>query len=186
MPGDQQQGLVELPIEAAPGRFVAENARLAGLSGCEAVPQASATQGLADGIWLSTEPDSGAELAFEPRKTGFALTLTTVGKSHWVSLSFRLSIDTLRTGRYLCFLIRTTSHGFLSYRPCLRFLRENGFTDHFARDYMVSSDGESEQLSYIAIDRARQAQANAAEVHLFFQGSNFRTEIHSIEALLIG
>ena len=166
--------------------FAAENERLARLAQCQPVALAGSHHVLTEGVWLSSEPEKGAELAVLPSGTGFTLALATVGKSRWISLSFTLPIETLRSGRYFCLLVRAASDAFLSYRPALRYLLAGGgFQDNFARDYMVSSGGEKEQLSYILIDPDAAARSQAAEAHLFFQGANFRADFRSIEAFLI-
>lgn len=162
------------------------NERLASLARSAPTSQAGSHHVLTEGVWLSTEAEKGAELAVMPSETGFVLDLTTVGKSRWISLSFSLPLETLRSGRYLCLLVRVASDAFLSYRPSLRYLLAgDGFQDSFSRDYMVSSGGEKEQLSYIEVNQDAAARSHGAEVNLFFQGSNFRADFRSIEAVLI-
>ena len=166
--------------------FAAVNEQLARLAQSVPVTEAGPHHGLTDGVWLSSEPEKGAKLSVLPSDTGFTLDLATVGKSRWIALALTLPLETLRSGRYFCLLVRATSEAFMSYRPSLRYLLAGGgFQDSFARDYMVSSGGEKEQLSYIPIDQDAAARSQGVEAHLFFQGSNFRADFRSIEALLI-
>ena len=138
-----------------------------------------------DRVWLSHEADKGAELSILPTERGFTLDMPTSGKSRWISLSFTLPVETLRSGRYLCLLVKAASVGFLSFRLYLRYLHDGRFTDQTARDFMVSSGGEKEQLCHLALDQALLANCSGAEAHLFFQGTNFRAEFQSVEVLLI-
>ena len=74
------------------------NERLARLAQIEPVSSVSPHHVLTEGVWLSTEPDKGAELSVMPSETGFALRLGTAGKSRWVTLSFTLPLEALHSG----------------------------------------------------------------------------------------
>lgn len=162
------------------------NARLGRLSAIPPIAQASPHQPLARDIWLSTEEGAGAELAISGGAGGLTLDLKTIGRSDWLSLSFRVPHRALRSARYLVLIVRTRADGFVSYRPCLRYVwPETGFEDHFARDYVVTSGGEDEQLSYLPIEADPMARARHTEVHLFFQGTEFRVDLARIETVLI-
>ena len=165
--------------------FALENQRLASLAGLEPVASIGALHPLTEGVWLSFEADKGVEMSILPSDTGFALEMADVGSAHWVSLSFALSAEAVRSGRYVAFVVRAASEGFLSYRPYLRYLHEEGFTDQPARDFMVSSGGEKEQLCPMKIDQDALERSHAVEAHFFFQGSNFRADFRSIEVVLI-
>ena len=166
--------------------FAATNARLRDLGGIAPIARAEPHQPLLDGVWLSHAPGSECELGVAPAEGGgITLDLRTIGRSEWLSLSWAIPIEPLRAGRWLGIAVATRSGAFVSYRPALRYLLPDGFTDRFARDYVVSSGGEDEQLSTLRLDRALLQRARGAEIHLFLQGSRFRADLVSIETVLI-
>ena len=182
---DTHQGEPPPPTTGRALPFSVENHHLASIAQTQPVANVGPHHELAAGVWLSVEADKGAELSIRPSEAGFILDMPTSGKARWVSLSFGLPIGTLRAGRYVCFLVRVASEGFLSYRPYLRYLQDGRFTDQAARDFMVSSGGEKEQLCHLPIDQELLATSHSTEAHLFFHGTNFRADFRSIEVLLI-
>ena len=166
--------------------FGIENGRLAQLAGAAPVIAADASVDIAEGIWLSVEPQRGAFVAFQPLGQGFRLSLPDAGLSGWVSLSIAISRDTLASGRYLGLRAVCDSVGFLSFRLCLRhLLNDGGFADRFCSDYAISSGGARDLFCYLAIGRSDIARSHGGEVHLFFQGAQFDATFRQVEILLM-
>ncbi len=168
--------------------FSGDNARLAGLTAWRSGKKVVPPHVLADDIWISFVADVGADIAVYPSTDleGAVIDVKDIGASPWMSLSWRIDPDTVRSGRYLCFVMKMRSPGFLSYRPCLRYVSPSGtFKDVFSVDYIVSSGGESEQLSWVQIDVTQAASAKLIEAHVFFQGPCFTAEIRSIRLALV-
>ena len=170
--------------------FSAENSSLARLTTWRSKKSIEPLHVLDDDIWISFAADSTADIDVHPSSDleGFVIDVKDIGASPWMSLSWRIDLDAVRRGRYLCFVIKMRSPGFLSYRPCLRFVGSTDiftFTDVFSRDYIVSSGGEVEQLSWVHIDPTLAAAAKLTEAHIFFQGACFSAEIRSIDVALI-
>ncbi|MBR9650072.1 hypothetical protein [Thalassovita aquimarina] len=170
----------ERPLAAEVARFttmLAETPELSGLVG---------HRDLADGLWLSTDPNSSAALSCTPTEAGFRLSLEGGDSARWVTLGCRLRPEALRGGRYLGLLVRGASDGFLSCRPCLRwFWPEGGFQDVFSSEYVISPGGGFERLAYMPIDPASAERNKGAELNLFFQGDRFSVEFRDIEPLLM-
>lgn len=172
------------PVPSDP--FAAANAALAALGQIEPIAEAAAFQPLNDLVWMTFATEAGVRLALEPGP-GLTLVLEDIGRSDWLELACRLDLAAARRGRYLGIRIEATSVGMHSYRPCLRYLMaDGGFHDVFARDYIVSAGGTSDELSVIPFEAARLAEATGLELHLFFQGQTFRIDLRAVEALLIG
>ena len=177
---EQDPPMSELPLAAEAARFAAlltEAPELAGAAG---------HRDLAEGLWLSTDPDGSAALSCAPTEAGFRLSLEGGDSARWVALGCRLRPEALRGGRYLGLLIRGASEGFFSCRPALRcFWPEGGLQDVFSNDYMLSPGGGFERLGYMPIDPASAGRCGGAELNLFFQGDRFAVEFHGIEPLLM-
>ena len=167
--------------------FSEENARFETLARTLApIENIAPHQVLSEGVWLSVEEDSGAKMSAQGGDEGLRLRLHDIGRSRWAALAFTLPQAALGRGRYLGLLVTTRSEAFLSYRPCLRYLRENGeFSDSFTEDYIVSAGGTHRQMSFLPIDHERLSDSVRTEVHLFFQGENFSADIAKFEALLM-
>ena len=106
--------------------FAAENARLRDLARITPIAQADPSQPLVKGVWISTEEGAGAELAVGGGEHGLLLDLKSIGRSDWLSLSYGVGIAPLRKGRFIAFIVQTLSIGFVSYRPCLRYILSDG------------------------------------------------------------
>ncbi|MBK0329298.1 hypothetical protein I5535_18645 [Rhodobacteraceae bacterium F11138] len=165
--------------------FQAENERLAELANRDAVERAAPHQDLVPQIWLSSQPDAGAELSFAPAGTGFALRMDTAGHSPWVSLSWTIDFETLRAGRYVGMIAQVVSDGFFAARPCLRLLRKDAFHDTFAPQHMASSGGAHLLQSHIPIPPDVMGDSHGAEIHLFFSGNTFSVRFDRLETLLM-
>lgn len=166
--------------------FEAENARLAGLATHEAVDRAAPRQDLGPHVWLSSQPDAGTELGFAPAdEGGFMLRMDTAGQSGWVSLSWTIGFDTLRTGRYVGLIAQVVSDGLFAFRPCLRLLQAGGFRDTFAPRHMASSGGAHLLQGHIPIPHELIPDSHGAEIHLFFSGDAFAARIERMETLLM-
>ena len=175
-----------MPTATLERPFEAENQALRSLSEITPVEPVAPFQMLVDGVWLSHEEGAGAALAASGGADGLVLDLKDIGRSDWLSLSFAVPMETLHQGRYLAFLIQTRSPGFVCYRPCLRYLlQEGGFEDRHCRDHVVTSGGEDEQLSVIRIDPALLERSHGTEAHLFFHGAQFKAAFPLIETVLI-
>ena len=163
------------------------NTALAGLGALAPMMAPKPHQPLARGIWMSYEEHTGVDLSLHGAgEGGLALELTTIGRSDWLSLSFHLPKRQLRHGRYLGLVVRTRSDHFISYRPCLRYVKRPGvFEDQFYRDYIVAAGGNDEHVSVLPIDAGKVAQSVDSEAHLFFHGTRFALELPHIEAILI-
>ncbi|SFU17906.1 hypothetical protein [Sedimentitalea nanhaiensis] len=165
--------------------FQAENDRLADLANREAIERAAPHQDLVPQVWLSSQPDAGAELSFAPAETGFALRMDTAGRSPWVSLSWAIDFETLRDGRYVGVIAQVVSDGFFAIRPCLRLLRAAEFHDSFAAQHMASSGGAHLLQSHIPIPPDAMGDSHGAEIHLFFSGDAFSVRFDRLETVLM-
>ncbi len=168
--------------------FRRENAALAALECGETIPQMAPFQPLRDGVWCAHEEGAGtsASLVAQGAGKGVQIDMHDIGSSRWFSLSWAIDRETLASGRYFGLLAHTLSDGLTAWRPCLRYLFDNGsFQDVFCREHMVCSGGAAEELGFIRIDPARARQARATEIHLFFTGARFRITFLSLENLLI-
>jgi len=174
-------------LHPEPSPFADRNAALAALAWQPALPPGEGHLPLGDGIWLSLEPGRGASFRCDPAEEGgFRLALHDAGRARWASLSFDLPLGGLARGRYVGLRLRARSAKFFSYRPCLRYLPHEGqAVDRFTEDYIVSSGGLREQLSHIPVDHDLLSRCRATEMHLFFQGADFESDILALEALLI-
>ena len=170
--------------------FSADNTRLARLTTWRNEKKIEPLHVLDENIWISFAADSGADIDVHPSSDleGFVINVNDIGASPWMSLSWQIDLDAVRRGRYFCFVMKMRSPGFLSYRPCLRFVGATDtfkFTDVFSRDSIVSSGGEIEQLSWVHIEPTLAESAKRTEAHVFFQGACFSAEIRSMNVALI-
>jgi len=166
--------------------FSEENKRLADLNRVDPIDEVMPHQELVPHVWLSSAPDAGVQLGFAPEDTGFSLRMATVGRSPWVSLSYDVTFEVLREGRYLGVLAHLSSKGFVAYRACLRLLdTAGGFRDVFSEDYTTSAGGTRTLLSHIPIPVDDLGGRDGAEVHLFFQGDSFEARFEGLETVLM-
>ena len=175
-------------FEAGAKPFAAENARLAAL-GRDVTPveNPEARRTLAPGVWLDFQADSGVVTAVGPAEAGegLRLRLEEVGDSPWYSLSYDLPVEPLRGARYLGHFLRCESAGPARFRICLRYKMNDGFRDVFARELVVLTGGEQEDLVFIRLDPGLLEQTRAAEVLFFFEGRSFDVTLRAIEALKV-
>ncbi|MQY44170.1 hypothetical protein GG681_16105 [Epibacterium sp. SM1969] len=173
-------------LEQAADPFAVENARLIALSDAvTATTTPTARHRLSDGIWLDYENDKGVQTRIAPVTDGLQLTLDTRGESRWYTFSYALNIDSLRQGRYLGQLIKTSGPGNARFRICLRYIFPDGFRDVFARNIVVRTGGAQEDLITLQLDPDLLQQARSAEILFFFEGQSFDITLNAVEALLI-
>lgn len=173
-------------LEQAADPFAAENARLAAL--CNAVKKTTnptTRYRLSDGVWLDYENDKGVQTSLTSVKDGLHLALEARGDSRWYTLSYALNINSLRQGRYLGQLIKTSGPGNTRFRLCLRYIFPDGFRDAFARDIVVRTGGTQEDLITLKLDPDLLQQAKSAEMLFFFEGQSFDVTLNAVEALLL-
>ena len=173
--------------------FTAQNAHLAAIFGAETLKDGPVTaeghRDLAPGLWLSTEPGTGARLSLTPGidRQGARLTLESGGRSRWAALGWSLPVEALDPGADLGLALRMSCHGLVCCRPALRhLLRDGGLQDVFAADYAVGSGGTLDVLWRIATDPRLLEASRAAEVNLFFHGAEWDARIEAIGMRRLG
>lgn len=175
-------------FEAGAKPFATENARLAAL-GRDAAPVETPEprHELAPGIWLDFQAGSGVATTVGPAETGegLRLQLSDRGDSPWYSLSYDLPAEALQGARFLGHFLRCDSDGPARFRVCLRQMLDEGFRDVFARDLVVLTGGEQEDLVFIRLDPDLLERTRAAEVLFFFEGRSFDVTLRTIEALKV-
>lgn len=172
-------------FEAGAKPFAAENARLAALGRDVAPVETPAPlHELAPGVWLDFQAERGVVTTAGPAETGEGLRLQLFdrGDSPWYSLSYDLAPETLHDARYLGHFLCCDSDGPARFRVCLRHKLDEGFRDVFARDLVVLTGGEQEDLVFIRLDPDLIEQTRAAEVLFFFEGRSFDVTLRVIEA----
>ena len=175
-------------FEASAKPFAAETARLAALGRDVApVETPEPRHELAPGIWLDFQAGNGVATTAAPAETGegLRLLLSDRGDSPWYSLSYNLPVEALQDARFLGHFLRCDSDGPARFRVCLRHMLDEGFRDVFARDLVVLTRGEQEDLVFIRLDPELVAQTRAAEVLFFFEGRSFDVTLRAIEPLKI-
>jgi|GEM_PF-3416533 len=175
-------------FEAGAKPFAGQNARLAALGRDVApVETPEPRHELAPGIWLDFQPGSGVATTAGPAETGegLRLQLSDRGDSPWYSLSYDLDPEALQGARFLGHFLRCDSDGPARFRVCLRHMLDEGFRDVFARDLVVLTGGEQEDLVFIRLDPELIAQTRTAEVLFFFEGRSFDVTLRAIEALKV-
>lgn len=175
-------------FEQSAQSFSHENKSLSGLfSTVEPIQTPTPHQNLVPGVWLDFEGDKGTVLSVGPgaEGKGLRISMEEIGDSRWVSFSYKLSGEALRDARYFGILMETSSEGFASFRPCLRYLSADGLNDRFARETVVLSGADQEDLVFIRLDQDLLRLARQIEVHFFFEGRNFDVTLNSIENLSI-
>lgn len=175
-------------FEAGAKPFAVENARLAALGRDVALVEAPAARHeLAPGIWLDFRAESDVATSLAPAESGegLRLRLQDRGASPWYSLSYELPVEPLREARYLGHFLRCDSAGPARFRVCLRHKLDEDFRDVFARDLVVLTGGEQEDLIFIRLDPELLAETRGAEVLFFFEGRSFDVTLRVVEALKI-
>ncbi len=174
-------------LEQSAHPFRAENLRLAELGSQVSAPaELQPHHVLAPGVWVSFENGKGckAEVRPAPDQDGLQI-VAERGDAGWFSFSYTLPISALRQQRYLGLVLKAQGTGFTSFRPCLRYIKQDGFKDDFARQTVVITEGAQEDLVFLRIDEAALDQASALEMHFFFEVQAFDIVLHGVENLCI-
>lgn len=186
-------------LERSADPFSQENARLAALPR-EVLPLHNPTPrlALAPGVWLDYQPEAGVETrvgAAEGVEAGVRFQVESIGSSKWYSFSYEIPAEALRSKRYLGQILRCSSEGPARFRLCLRYALPEGIRDVFARQVCVLTGFEKsgasnenvmqDELVFVPIDASLAAQAQGAEVLLFFEGRSFDVTLHAIEAMVV-
>lgn len=176
---------IALAFESSAKHFDFENKRLADLSPRKTVKSPAPRFELADKIWVDYAADAEVQVSIGPCKDGkgLRLQLKDIGQSGWFSFSYEIGISTLRTARYLGILTACSSSGIAAFRPCLRYIFEDGFSDQFLPDVFMMTGGTDEHLGFIRPDRVLLEQANRAEILFFFEGAAFDVTLLGTENL---
>ncbi len=174
-------------FEASAKEFSAENARLATLGKTKAAKTLKPRHEVADQVWLDFRPDSNVQASAQPLKADNALRIQVAdrGDSPWFSFSYALSVEALRSARFLGLLISGRAEGVAAFRPCLRYVLPDGFKDGFARNMILLESEAQDQITFIRIDPALRDEAIGAEVLFFFEGKSFDVTLNSVENLNI-
>ncbi|SFM81158.1 hypothetical protein [Shimia aestuarii] len=173
-------------FEASAKEFSTENGRLSRLSEVMATQALEPRHALLDHIWVDFKADSGVVASVEPVPSeGCRIQLMDRGTSPWFSFSYILSVEALRSSRFLGLLIRGRAEGVAAFRPCLRYLLPDGFKDSFARNVILLEPDAEDQISFIRTDPQLVNEAVGAEVLFFFEGVNFDVTLSNVENLNI-
>ena len=168
--------------------FALENARLAALPAeISQVKTPDPRYQLAQGVWLDYMAGAGAKTTVGPTETGdgVRLQLDDIGTSPWYSFSYAVSLEALRDVGYLGQFIKSSSNGPARFRVCLRLSLEDGHRDIFAREIVVLTGEEQEDLLFVRLDDKMVEMAREAEVLFFFEGNSFDVTLHCVEALRV-
>ncbi len=168
--------------------FFLENTRLAALPAeISQVRTPDPRYQLAPGVWLDYMVGADVETTVGPTETGDGLRvqLDDIGTSPWYSFSYAVSLEALRDIRYLGQFIKSSSSGPARFRMCLRLSLEDGHKDVFAREIVVLTGEEQEDLLFVRLDNKMVEMANEAEVLFFFEGNSFDVTLHCVEALSV-
>lgn len=140
---------------------------------------------LAEGIWISTDPEGQGRIALAPADGHIVLTLAGGDSGRWCSLGLRLPAEALAPARYLGLLVALRSADFIAYAPTLRYnLHEGGMRDVTAAP-AVMAGGTREILSHVPVDPALLAESRDCEFNLFFDTDAFSADLLRLEPLLI-
>ncbi|MGC9371140.1 MAG: hypothetical protein ACP5DX_16515 [Paracoccaceae bacterium] len=175
-------------FERAAEPFAFENARFAALpKDVKTAENPVPRHELAPGVWLDYEADRGVEtiMGGNAAGEGIRMQVSNMGCSRWYTLSYDLPVAPLKEARYFGELLRASSEGVARFRMCLRYILPDGFQDRFAREVVVLTGGEQENLLFIKIDPELADRARSAEVLFFFEGRSFDVTLHSAEAVLV-
>ncbi|MBV1927812.1 MAG: hypothetical protein KUG62_11695 [Rhodobacteraceae bacterium] len=176
---------IALAFESSAKRFDFENRRLADLSLSETVENPDPRFEIADKVWVDYAANADVQLEVGPGSDGkgLRLHLTDIGQSGWFSFSYEIGISALRTSRYLGILTACSSNGIAAFRPCLRYILDDGFSDQFLPDVFMMTGGTDEHLGFLRPDITLLEQAKRAEILFFFEGDAFDITLLGVENL---
>lgn len=174
-------------LEASSKEFSAENGRLAALSKVKASKNLKPRHALLEDTWIDFKADSGvvASVNVGEPDGGCRIQVADRGTSPWFSFSYTLSVEALRSARFLGLLIGGRAEGMAAFRPCLRYLLPDGFRDSFARNMILMEANHEDHVTFIRTDPDLLGKAVGAEVLFFFEGNNFDVTLTNIENLNI-
>ncbi|MGE4327251.1 MAG: hypothetical protein AB7E21_14300 [Pseudodonghicola sp.] len=160
--------------------------RLNALRQREAIMVTAGHADLAEGMWLSCDPQGQAEMGCHPEDQGFRLTASGTDSGAWASFGLRLPLEILARGRYLGLLIDAAPRGIVSFSPSLRYrFRDGGLQDVGTPDPVVLPDGPQTHLIHIPLDPGLLERAAECELNLYFHSNQVDMLVTRMEMLLM-
>lgn len=175
---------VEMIAEKA--AFPELNSRFLDMATAPAVAVTAGHADLAEGMWLSCDPQGQAEMGCHPEEQGFRLTANGIDSGAWASFGLRLPLETLARGRYLGLLIDAAPRGIVSFSPSLRYrFRDGGLQDVGTPEPVVLPDGPQTHLIHIPLDPGLLERAAECELNLYFHSNQVDMLVTRMEMLLM-
>lgn len=174
-------------FEASSKNFTPENQKLADLSGGKASKAPKPRHEVLEKVWIDFKADSDVSAAISPQKKdgGLRIQVKDRGTSPWFSFSYDLSLQPLKTARFLGLLVNAKAEGVAVFRPCVRYVLPDGFEDRFSADVILVTDTPEDQISFVRVDQNLVDRATRVEVLFFFEGQNFDVTLNNVENLHI-
>jgi hypothetical protein len=193
MPDQKREIAVDQPAPDTPHppaipkpAFPALTDRLRALASGDAVSVTAGHRDLAEGLWLSCDPEGETDMTCAPVSGGFSLGVSRGDSGRWTCLGMRLPTETLARGRYLGLLIAARPGALVSLTPRLRYILRDGLLRDMGPTLpVVLPAGAREHLAHLSIDPALLARAETVELNLFFHTPEMQMTITRLEPLLI-